>query len=324
MKWCWAARICGHVVPWPEHNERFNATMRFLEWRREPCLNGSKGLAFMLTAHQTLDGLSLFTTPKPALYQHDKHSHDCLSIIMITAGQKSYAIERQHKTVYQKQIAIANPGEVHGCESIDDVAWSHRTWYVEHTLLNSLAMELGLPVNVEITESVIDNAALNAYMVSAHEAAHVGNALERETAALQALQAIILAYGGKKKTSATSTRYTMDAARARVERAKALIHDCSAQSLRLSQLAKEAGVSRHQVIRDFQLVTHLTPGEYVRAVRLDRAKAMIANNVPLPAVAAQCGFADHAHLSRTFKRVYGITPLQFSRLVQGRASKQKL
>lgn len=42
--------------------------------------------------------------------------------------------------------------------------------------------------------------------------------------------------------------------------------------------------------------------------RLARARTLIKNGVPLAETAARAGFADQSHLTRQFKRAFGLTP----------------
>jgi AraC-like DNA-binding protein len=49
--------------------------------------------------------------------------------------------------------------------------------------------------------------------------------------------------------------------------------------------------------------------------RLDRARALIRAGVSLAEVAAASGFADQSHLTRQFRRAYGLSPGRWSMLV---------
>jgi AraC-like DNA-binding protein len=275
----------------------------------------------MLTAHQTLDGLSLFVAP-PALHQHDRHAHDCLSVIMLTAGQKSYSIERHRVPVAAGQIAIANPGEVHGCEYVADTPWAHRTWYVSHALLSHVSQEAGLTRCAEIDRPVIDSPLTHSQLVAAHAAAQRGNELEREGAALSGLMLLLAGFGSEhaKPQDDSGNRD----ARARVQRCRQLIDERWALRLNLTMLADEAGVGRHQLIRDFQNVLRLTPGEYLRSVRLQHTKVLMAQGMPLAHVAMAAGFSNQSHFSRTFKRVHGFTPSEYATASQRRRWMQML
>jgi AraC-like DNA-binding protein len=269
----------------------------------------------MLTAHSTLDGLSLFTAPA-ALHQHDRHAHDCLSVIMLTSGRKSYSIEGRRLPVHAGQIAIANPGEVHGCEYVGGQAWSHRTWYVSPQLLARVSAEAGLKRPAEIGHAVLDSAAHHAQLVQAHAAAQAqgdgANELDREAAALAALMCLLTHFGSERPAAVDSRSRGLRDPRSRVRRCTELINERWRERLDLAMLAHEAGVSAHHVIRNFQQVLHLTPGEYLRSVRLARGKQLIAQGQPLAEVALSTGFSDQSHFSRTFKRVHGFTPSAFA------------
>ena len=56
----------------------------------------------------------------------------------------------------------------------------------------------------------------------------------------------------------------------------------------------------------------LTPHAFQTNLRIARARALLSAGQPPAAVAATCGFADQAHLTRTFKRAVGVTPGRFA------------
>jgi AraC-like DNA-binding protein len=262
----------------------------------------------MLTPHPTLQGLSLFTSSLD-LHQHERHSHDCLSVIMITEGRKSYSLENQRMDVHRGQIAIANPGEVHGCKYVGGEAWSHRTWYVDQHLLQGIADEFELRQPALIVKPLLDMQPAHARLVRAHIASQSGDALDRESHALGALTYLFDQFG-REKPSFMDRQSAMQV-QARVQRLKDYIRAHLAQPLSLKALAIEAGVGRHQVMRDFQAIARMSPGDYLRQVRLLLAKQLIAQGVPLVDVAIQCGFTDQSHFSRTFRKVYGFTPREY-------------
>jgi AraC family transcriptional regulator len=79
--------------------------------------------------------------------------------------------------------------------------------------------------------------------------------------------------------------------------------------LRMSEIAAQARVHPVYLARVFRQVYRVTPGEYVRRLRLEWAKERILNSAePLSDLALQAGFADQSHLSRAFRARYGVPP----------------
>ncbi len=85
------------------------------------------------------------------------------------------------------------------------------------------------------------------------------------------------------------------------------------EPLSLAEIAREANVSRFHGVRVFRDAYGVTPFEYLTHVRLERAAAALrAGTRPVDA-AARVGFADQAHLTRWFGRMFRVTPAAFAR-----------
>ena len=76
-------------------------------------------------------------------------------------------------------------------------------------------------------------------------------------------------------------------------------------------LERVGGLSRYELVRQFRRRCGTSPYHYSVMRRLDRSRRLIGQNESLAATAADCGFADPAHFSLTFKAVYRITPGQY-------------
>ena len=80
---------------------------------------------------------------------------------------------------------------------------------------------------------------------------------------------------------------------------------------RLADLAALAGLSEFHFHRAFRASTGLAPHAYVEQQRLLHAEALMARGLTLAEVALACGFADHSHLSRCFRKARGVSPSQW-------------
>jgi AraC-like DNA-binding protein len=92
-------------------------------------------------------------------------------------------------------------------------------------------------------------------------------------------------------------------------RIRALIHDAGpAADLTADDLAAAAGCSRYAAYRAFQAAYGLAPSDYQRQLRVHAARELLSGGASPASAAAEAGFADQAHLTRWFRRYYGITP----------------
>lgn len=97
-------------------------------------------------------------------------------------------------------------------------------------------------------------------------------------------------------------------------RVKERLHEDFRGSLRIRELATDAGVHPVHLARVFRKYEKQTPGDYLQRLRVRAACQLLRQREwPLAAVAAECGFADQSHLTRVFGKLAGSTPAQFRR-----------
>ena len=103
----------------------------------------------------------------------------------------------------------------------------------------------------------------------------------------------------------TSTRGTD----ARIRRAIDYIEAHCGRSLGIAECASVAAMSPSWFARAFRATTGETVHAYVTRRRVERARLLvIGTRRSLGQIAYETGFSDHPHMSRTFKRVLGLSP----------------
>ena len=80
-------------------------------------------------------------------------------------------------------------------------------------------------------------------------------------------------------------------------------------NLTLVSLANVAGVSASYFGHLFRNSFGVAPHQYLLKRRLDRARTLLQNDrQPIAEIASVTGFSDQSHLTRHFKRQFGVTP----------------
>ena len=88
-----------------------------------------------------------------------------------------------------------------------------------------------------------------------------------------------------------------------------LIRDCPEKTPHVRDLAKAVGVHAVHLARAFRMFVGCTPGDFLRARRLElAAAALVKSENSLAEIALASGFSDQAQFTKAFHRVYGITP----------------
>jgi AraC-like DNA-binding protein len=87
-----------------------------------------------------------------------------------------------------------------------------------------------------------------------------------------------------------------------------------ASPLRNRELAALVKYSEFHFNVAFRNSLGASPHEYIIRRRIERAQQlMLSTGMPLADIAAECGLADQAHLSRLFRRVVGESPAAWRR-----------
>lgn len=97
----------------------------------------------------------------------------------------------------------------------------------------------------------------------------------------------------------------------RIARALKQIHAEYAEPLRTEDMARRAGMSVSAFNHHFRLVTASSPLQYLKRIRLDHARRLMAHDGYNASTAARAvGYESPSQFSREFKRLFGVTPVE--------------
>jgi AraC family transcriptional regulator len=101
-----------------------------------------------------------------------------------------------------------------------------------------------------------------------------------------------------------------------LSRVRSRIDDTYREKLRLSDLAREAGVHSVHLARTFRAHYGVTVGQYLRRRRIEAAaRDLRGGNAALVDIALDAGFTSQAHFCTAFRRIMGCTPSQYRRAI---------
>lgn len=199
-----------------------------------------------------------------------------------------------------------NPGEVHDGAPVG----AKRSWsmlYISPHRMTDIVSDMteGRTGHAEFFDPVIADDTASSRFAAAYCAlsSSVGGAAEEQ---------LMLLVGRILNFEASPIARRLPA----LDRIKARVDDDPAGHHPLHELARDAGLSRFQTLRDFARFTGFTPHAYMVQRRLDLARTMLRRGSQLADAAYLAGFADQSHFHRMFSRRYGLTPGAFASAVR--------
>lgn len=224
-----------------------------------------------------------------------RHTHDQFGIGVIDAGAQTSHSGRGQVQAGAGDLITVNPNEVHDGLPIAAAPRRWRMLYFDPAVIAAAAdapQEFCWPTLAAPAQS----ARFNRLFAAMTE---TDAPLARETDLLLLIEAM-------------QDRARRSPPPARVSAACQRLADDPATPITLTDLANLTGTSRFHFLRSFAAATGLTPHAFQIQQRLHLARRLILTRMPLAEVAAAAGFADQSHLTRLFRRSYGLTPKAYA------------
>ncbi len=90
------------------------------------------------------------------------------------------------------------------------------------------------------------------------------------------------------------------------------IHECYHKQINTADICEKFGYSESYFCRKFKQVTGLSPMVYIRLLRLESSKSLLKETTAdITSIAVACGFSDTGYFQKSFKEIYGITPIKY-------------
>ena len=241
-------------------------------------------------------------------HDYPPHLHEEVSLGVMLDGRE--AIESGGATYHATagSVLTINAEEVHANRS---VRAEYRVMKVRAEVLCGIAAEIGgRGAAVRFPRPVVhDAAAFRALQQLFRTFDRRAAQLEVQSAFVAAMGLLLARCGNLPVRASTGT----------IESVREYLKAHYADDISLAELTRVAGLSPFHLLRLFRRDAGVPPHEYQTQVRIAHARKLIRDGLPLADAALQTGFFDQSHLTRSFKRIVGMTPGRYlaqSKIVQ--------
>lgn len=244
------------------------------------------------------------TTATYRMHRFPMHAHPETHIALVEQGQYAFRRGGLPYVAQAGDLVVMGPDDPHDGHAVDAAGYSYRQVLIPPFLWDQLAPEVCRRHQWPLTP-VLRNPAVARLLRRVFSAARAGGVESLDSALAQlASQIVTHAEEGERPRRALPhvLRCAKDFMQARFS-----------EPLILARVSEATGADRFLLYRTFRQSYGVGPHEWLMGLRLRHAKRWLSGGMPAVEVSSRCGFADQSHLTRCFKRHYGITPGAFSK-----------
>jgi len=267
-------------------------------------------VTFRTWSSRAVRGIDVVDT-NPHVHHYPPHLHDALEVIWIRAGAaEMFCRDRVFRLVAGEACLIA-PNELHGGQPATGGSVRFTSVLIPSDALadnlpalGPLCDDRGRPLpSALVRGGGRAHAALEALVDSARARVSYSDQIRALVRAMDELHD-----AAEPIAASTTDRAYLHPA---VRQVKTILSAECATNVELARLASTVHLDARYLISLFKAATGIPPHQFQIALRVDLARRLIQQDTPLRLAAALAGFADQSHLTRHFKRNYGMTPGAF-------------
>lgn len=252
-----------------------------------------------LTPARQVAGITFFDFQFMTPIQAGLHNHNSAYLCIVLAGQYMERVGSQVRRCSPTSVTFHPPGESHQIQNegfyreivvlLNDEVFAH---VKEH----SKTLSRPFILRDELTTRLVQQL----YKEFSSKDCSSALALEAIT-----LELLVAGDRAQQKRAHTSPPHW-------IKQVREYLHDNYQSEEPVKILSEVAGVHPAHLARTFSKHFGCSIGEYIRRLRIDVACRELANRErTVCEIALALGFYDHAHFSRMFKRMVGVTPKEY-------------
>lgn len=254
------------------------------------------------------------------------HWHEELEAALIIEGQATVAMGNEKYTIHAGEGFFINSGILHGCWDLDGSCSKFHSMVFHPRLIGG---SLDSIFYQKYIQPLIDHSGLKgmifhpsvpwqAEALQAVERAWQGCVREKdgfEFLVRNALSDFVFLLQNHIPAMRTQPGSKVRRDGARMKRMLQLIHDGFTEELSTARIAQQAAISESECLRCFKSTIGITPIQYVRQYRIQRACLLLTTTQEhISDIAVQCGFQDVSYFTKTFREMKGMVPSEYRRM----------
>ncbi|MCZ8522079.1 MULTISPECIES: helix-turn-helix domain-containing protein [Paenibacillus] len=236
-----------------------------------------------------------------------KHFHEEYSLGIVEDGGSRVWCDGRELEMGAGRLIWIPPYLPHACRPLESTGWKYKMLFIHADWVKGLGEEIRLGDPALLIDRKSGRGSRLLMNQLADSLAARRPPLETETGLLQLV-------GGLLNPEAAVEAYAAGQAgeRRKLARVQEYLHEHALEGVTLERLEAVSGLSRFRLVHCFTGAFRIPPHAYQLMLRLHHAKRELGRRGSIAEVAADAGFYDQSHFTRSFKSYTGVTPMAYA------------
>lgn len=246
-----------------------------------------------------------------------QHYHDTYEIYLVLDGEKNLFLDDKKYLLKKGSLFVVEPFVLHMTTSTDRVYFKRYIMNVSSDVLSPMLTKSELeyllkklPTCVLDLNEDIFRLALN-YFEEIHRYKNIKNSLSNKLMRMTIAHFVDFVSREEKKQAAITLKNPTKKSEAPVMKALLYINMNYTKNISLDFISEYTNMSKSNFCLAFKKAVGDTFVNYLNTLRISQAhKLLLTTSFNLTEIATQTGFSSVDYLTRTFKKIHGISPSQ--------------
>ena len=237
--------------------------------------------------------------------------HKNIEVLLVTDGEGRLQYNSEDLPLSEGDIIVINSGDIHRLYSASGISY----YYI--IIDESFCRENGIDTEKRCFEKIfwckktedIYNRLTEAY----GRYKDLDSTINAATLRLVALELLIDLYD-EHSLNAIDAATAQKAPQDYIKQTLDFLAEHYTEPLTLEALAKNCGITKYHLAREFKRYTGQTVITHVNILRCKKADSCLSNGMTVTEAACECGFESISYFSRTYKKLMGTSPSSIKRV----------
>jgi AraC-like DNA-binding protein len=231
------------------------------------------------------------------------HRHDTYAIGITLSGVQTFSYRGERRHGLPGQCHVLHPDEMHDGGAGSAEGFGYRIVYIDPSLIQQALGGKPLPF---VSDPIVQRSTYQDTLPPALWR------LDEPIDDIARTEIVAAVADMLDRASRNESQKPGSLRLASLLRVRDLIVANPASRHSMEKLEGVSGLDRWALARQFRAAFGTSPSNFRTMRQLDVARRMIRFGLPLAEAALEAGFADQSHMSRMFKRTYGLTPSKWA------------